>query len=659
MASISKKGAKNHHTYILTLTETATSTANNTSTVGYSFDLIDDADWFWEGWNNSITYSVSANGAVIASGSIPNHLTKNQNIAKGTFTVPHNTDGTKSISYSFSVTDNANQYYTSGNASASGTMALTAIPRYLTITSFEITNKTENSVVVKWSTDVPRSSTYYSLDNGTTWIGSATDGETLASDNKSGSFNIPNLAANSTYNLKVKFRRADNSLWTESGAQSFSTYNYPHCTNSPDYIIGDALTLDFYNPLSRNITVKGYSVSTGYVVFSGTTNGTRLVGFNDQDTINRLYASIPNSQSGAYRVVVSYGNVAMTRNNGNSYRVRGNEVPTINGFDYIDNKAAVVNITGNNQHIVQNQSELLVRFTAATPNYSAGSISQYYIECNGKKANGSKEGAYNIGTIDSARDVDLTLTVVDSRGLSTSKTIKVTMLPHSTPTAVVTLKRLNNYEDETYLTVDGSISSVNGKNAMTIQYRYKPSGGNYGSFSVIGDRETHTLTLDKNNIFVFEVFVTDAFGSQFVKEYPLGKGVFPLFIDVEKNSVGINCFPAESQSLELNGFNLFNVYKCCKNILLGSNTGLTIQVNGFANSDKIPIVVVGTDNSSMTPVFTVIHMRSGSGFGHISLGLDSTITRDGNRLHIAASQWSYFTVFSPLGADITLSNSAL
>ena len=61
----------------------------------------------------------------------------------------------------------------------------------------------------------------------------------------------------------------------------------------------------------------------------------------------------------------------------------------------------------------------------------------------------------------------------------------------------------------------------------------------------------------------------------------------------------------------------------------------------------------------MIPVFTVIHLRSGSGFGHINLGLDSTITRDGNRLHIAASQWSYFTVFAPLGADITLSNSAL
>ena len=61
----------------------------------------------------------------------------------------------------------------------------------------------------------------------------------------------------------------------------------------------------------------------------------------------------------------------------------------------------------------------------------------------------------------------------------------------------------------------------------------------------------------------------------------------------------------------------------------------------------------------MIPVFTIIHARSGSGFGHINLGLDSAITRDGNRFHINASQWSFFNVIVPFGCEITLSNSAL
>ena len=157
MASISGRGAKGHHTYTLTLTETATSVANNTSTVSFSFDLTDDANWFWEGWNQSITYSVSANGSVVASGSIPNHTTKSQNIAKGTITVPHNADGTKSISYSFSVSDGANQYYTSGNASASGTMVLSTIPRATTPT-FSSKNVTMGSAIT--ITMTPAASTF-------------------------------------------------------------------------------------------------------------------------------------------------------------------------------------------------------------------------------------------------------------------------------------------------------------------------------------------------------------------------------------------------------------------------------------------------------------------------------------------------------------------
>ena len=537
-------------------------------------------------------------------------------------------------------------------------MALSNIPRYLSITSLEITNKTETTAVVKWSTSDPRSSTYYSLDNGSTWVGSATYGESLASDTKSGTFNISNLTANTSYNLKVKIKRTDSGLWTESGVVSFSTYNYPHCTSSPDFTIGDAFALSFYNPLGRSITVKGYSVSTGAEVFGGVATGTGLMGFNDQWTIDKLYNSIPNSKSGAYKVVVSYGSIAMTRNAGNVYKVRGNEVPTINSFDYIDSNSSSVAITGNDQHIVQNKSTLTARFHSATPNYGAGSITKYVVTCNGKSAEGSKEGSYSLGAIDSGTNVDLTLTATDSRGLSASKTIKVTMIAYGDPTAQVTLQRLNNYEDETYLTVDGSVSNVNSKNLPYIKYRYKVSGGSYGSFVAIMDRMKQTLSLDKNNVYIFNIVVTDSFGSTFDKEYTLGKGVFPLFIDTEKNSVGINCFPAENQSFEVNGFNLYNIYKCCKSVGVGTG-GLKITINKYANSDKMALFVMGADNASLTPVFTIIHLRTSSQFGFVNLGLEKTVTRSGNVLHIDASQYSYYTVFAPLGVEISLSSGAL
>lgn len=600
-------------------------------------------------------FKVVIDGETVYNSATRIQLKKDTVVASGYKILYHNTDGNKT----FSASVQASIYEFAVDNKGSGTWELPTIPRYLNITQFDITDITENTILVKWATDNRRSRTYFSLDGGETWIGSATYGEAVASDQKSGSFNIQGLTANTAYNLELRIMRENTDLWSYSNTLAFQTYDYPHCTNTPNFTIGDALTLDFYNPLGRSITIAGYSRADGSEIFTGSTNGTRLVGFNDSQSVNKQYASIPKSQSSEYTVVVVYNDTPMTRDARNVYMVRGTEVPTINEVSYFDGNENVTSITHNASEIVQNLSDLNIFFHGATPNYGASGIEKYVVVCNGERREFGISGTFSVGTVDSERDVDLTFTAVDSRGLSASKTIKVTVLEHKTPNAVVTLQRLNNYEDETYLTVDGSVSSVNGKNTMAIRYRYRLSGGSYGGFTVIGDREKQTLSLDKNNVYVFEVFVTDAFGSRFVGEYTLGKGVFPFFIDTVKNSVGVNCFPVEEKSLEVNGFNMFNVYKCCKNILLGSSDGLKITVNNFANSDKIPLIIAGADNASMTPVFTVIHLRSDGNFSHINLGLDSAVTIDDNNLHINASQWSYFTVFAPLGADITLSNSAL
>lgn len=465
--------------------------------------------------------------------------------------ITHDLSGSKSLTVGFFMT-----VYGEHNSfeveKKTATATLTTIPRYLSVNSLEVTSIEETSAVVKWSVSDARNSTYFSLDNGATWTGSATWGEWISSTYKSGNFNIKNLNPNQSYKMKVKFKRTDSGLWTESETISFKTYDYPRCVSNPQFTIGDALTLDFYNPLGRTIKVVGFSKNDDAEIFSGETAGTRLVGFNDANSVNRQYNSIPDSESGEYRVRVEWNGV-YPKSGWNTYHIRGDEVPTINGFDYLDNNSEVVAITGNNQLIVQNKSRLLVRMNEATPNYGAGSIEQYYVWVNGKGANGNQAGAYDLGTIDSEEDVDLTLEVLDSRGLVASKTIKVSMLAHKNPTALVTLQRLNNYEDETYLTVDGSVSSLNGTNTMSIQYRYRLSNGGYGIFQAIGDRETHTLSLDKNNVYIFNVIVTDVFGDKFDGEFTLNKGLFPLFIDTEKNSVGINCFPKYKNSFEVNG----------------------------------------------------------------------------------------------------------
>ena len=465
--------------------------------------------------------------------------TRNQNLctfATWTGDVGHNANGTLNLNISCSWS--LSGVSALANGSISGTATLDTIPRYATINQ-SLKSKTETTITMTWGADVSCDTLQCSINGGSSFI------------DISGypNYTITGLSPNTTYNIVTKARRTDSQLYSQTTSFAVTTYDYPHCTSSPDFTIGDALTLDFYNPLSRSIAVTGYAKTDGRKIFEGWTTGTRLVGFNDSNSVNLQYQSIPNSQSGTYKVSVKYGSIEKVRDTGNSYRIRGNEIPTINAFDYIDSNETTVAITGNNQHIVQNQSTLSARFHSATANYGAGGIAQYYLECNGQKANGNQEGQYYLGTIDSARNVGLTLTAVDSRGLSASKTIEVTMLAHSKPTALVELQRLNNYEDETYLTVDASISSVNGKNTMTIQYRYKEKGGSWSSLETIGDREKKILQLDKNKEFDFHIKVQDAF-STYQKFYTLGKGVFPLFIDTRLNSVGVNKLPQYNKSLE-------------------------------------------------------------------------------------------------------------
>jgi hypothetical protein len=553
--SISAIGSNAHHRFTLSVIEVSTSTSKNTSTVDFYFRISPVASsWNWELWGANISYTVSINGMSYI-GSIANYDGySNVTILSKTIEVAHDNNGGKTLSFSFSVTDTSGQSYTCGNASSSGSLKLTTIPRYLSITSLELTNKTETSIVVNWKVSHPRNGTYYSLDNGANWIGSATDGETLASDNKSGSFNILGLKANTDYKLKVKIKRTDTGLWTESSEQAFTTYDYPHCTSAPDFTIGNSVKLEYYNPLGRSFTWQVLGADNSLIIASSTT-GTSYTGMNSENPIGSLYKSIPSAKNGTYTVKVTYGSNVSTFTGG-KYSIKGDEVPTINSFDYIDNNSSTVAITGDNTKIVQNYSILLARYNDATANKGAGGISSYKVECNGKSATNTKSGSYSFGTINSSSNVDLKLTVTDTRGLSASKIVKVSMLAHSAPTALVTLERLNNYEDETYLTVDGSISSVNSKNTMAIKYRYKLQGGSFGSYENIPSGQEYVFSLDKNNAYIFEIVVTDALGSTFTKEYMLNKGVFPLFIDTVKNSVGINCFPKEEKSLEVNGFNV-------------------------------------------------------------------------------------------------------
>ena len=234
-----------------------------------------------------------------------------------------------------------------------------------------------------------------------------------------------------------------------------------------------------------------------------------------------------------------------------------NNQPVIGSITYQDTNTSITNVTKNNQVIVQNKSSLRVNFTAPTLKKGATLVKHTFTLNGVTKESTSASGYVDFGAVNSATNLTLISSVIDSRGNKTTNEKTIEISAYNVPTMIVTLNRLNNYEDTTYLTVDGNISSIV-NNVMTIKYRYKLKGGTYGSYTTIQVNVKQTLTLDKNNEYVFNVVVSDLLGGSASLEYDLAKGVFPLFINTQKNSVGINCFPKSSKSFEIEGTFLVN-----------------------------------------------------------------------------------------------------
>lgn len=140
---ISAIGSKGHHTFTLDVWENSTNTENNTSNCGYSFTMW-GGTWDFNYSSKFIYWSLDIGGTTY-NGKFGTY-TKNTTltISTGSLNIGHESDGTKTIAYSFSVTDGIGASYTTGNCSASGSLGLSSIPRASQPSCITWPNNTEN-----------------------------------------------------------------------------------------------------------------------------------------------------------------------------------------------------------------------------------------------------------------------------------------------------------------------------------------------------------------------------------------------------------------------------------------------------------------------------------------------------------------------------------
>lgn len=530
------------------------SIANNTSQVRVI--LYSQADF-----DSSTAHTVTRQFGYVQIGSDQQYYTmtggydfdnyKLNKFADHTFTIAHNANGTKTVTIKGAWSDSGwSTYITGGSASAS--VALPTIPQYATA-NISLGARTETSLTINWSTDQTIDYLWYSTNGGSNYTAIGAVNAT------SGQFMITGLTANTTYSVKIKVRNKSSQLQSESGASSLATYSYPYASNMPDFTIGNNVTIDFYNPLGRTFTFYVILNDT-QISDSNTISTNHFIGLSDASTISHLYECIPSSKSGTYKIKCIYNDGTahtITKTGGTASAKESDCKPTIGSVSYQDNNSTAYAITGDRSKIVQNISTVGYTASSITAKYSA-SLASCKVSVNGQTINLTLSGSSASGgsaVIDSGTNVTATFTLTDSRGFTATKTATITMVGYAVPSAILAVERQNNYYSETDITVDADYTHI-GTNAVTIQYRARQQGGSYGSWTTIQDNVTATATLDNTYAWDIQIKLTDSFGGTTTYNTKISRGMPIVYFDRLRESVGINCFPANDKSLEVNGYDL-------------------------------------------------------------------------------------------------------
>lgn len=342
---------------------------------------------------------------------------------------------------------------------------------------------------------------------------------------------------------------------------------YPYIISAPDFN-------DEANPKVDYSTINGFPSSTVQIGILDNSDNV-LVSYRDVVLEDGTYTfELTNTERNTLRQYTTGKTSTVkfslkTTASGTSYYSKVSKTLTIINANptfnvaYQDTNATTTAITNNNQQLIQNNSTLQINITNAT-GLKYATVSSVSVNINGAITTDTISSAtknINIGTLNLSSNTNATITLTDSRGNTTTQTIELTILEWQLPTAIITLARKQNFYTATDITVDANYSSLDSKNTITIQYRYKKTtDGSYGAWNNLSDNVQSTFNIDNQYAWNVEVKLTDRLGSTTYSNLYVGVGIPPFFIDKHRNSASVWCFPNYDKSFEVNGVDISNTY---------------------------------------------------------------------------------------------------
>jgi hypothetical protein len=324
--------------------------------------------------------------------------------------------------------------------------------------------------------------------------------------------------------------------------------------NSPDFNIGDTIMVH----MNRKSTVFTHTVvlklgSYSYTIGTGVTDNITL---NTDRIASNFYAQMPNSNEMTGEIVVTTysGSTVIGTSSCAIIAHVVNSNPTYD-VSYEDSNSKTIAITGDNQYIIRNNSTLKISVSNAKALNSA-TLESITAVVNSNAYTGTLNGStgtINVGVVNVSHDTEVTVRLTDSRGNVGQKKITVLVYDWTLPSAIIKLNRKSNYYSESILNVNANYASIGGKNEVTIKYRTKKvANSTFSTYTTIQNNADTNFTADNEYEWNVQVNVADKVGDT-TYNLILPKGIPVVYVDVKKNSFGVNCFPKHDKSLEVNG----------------------------------------------------------------------------------------------------------
>lgn len=373
--------------------------------------------------------------------------------------------------------------------------------------------------------------------NGTLWL--ATNIEFNVGHNNDGSKWID-----------VIWKWGVNSAWGQftypSGSFGMSLSTIPRTSkvSCTDFNIGSTAMISIERNSSsfRHTLVYSFKNATGTIVDK--TDQTSI-GWN---TPQSLFEQIPNDtkETGTIYCYTYSGDtlIGTSSCSFNAFVVNSNpEVEAI----IIDTNQITKDLTGDENVLVKYFSNAKITVAATAINYS--SIKSYSIKCGDGKSSTSSET-----TMNNVESGNFTITVTDSRGLQTVKSINKNIVDYIKLALIeVKVKRESSTSSNVYLSYTGQVFSKsfgNVLNTLLIKYRTRIKDGTWSDYNIL-EPTINDKSFSENEILIgsdfsyhsnyeFEIVASDKLitddETKITKEIKMGEGLF----EIRKNLFGIH-----------------------------------------------------------------------------------------------------------------------